>query len=106
MAIICEKWTPRRTNTLRGFADVLLTQTYLRIRDVAVHEKDGRRWVSLPARPMIDRDGAVLRDEQGKTRYAPILEFTDREASDEFSRACIAAVLAQFPGALDGDDHA
>jgi hypothetical protein len=105
MAIICEKWTPRRTNTLRGFADVLLTQTYLRIRDVAVHEKDGRRWAQLPGRPMIDRDGVAIRDDQGKTKYATILQFETREASDDFSRATIAAVLAQFPEALDGDDH-
>jgi hypothetical protein len=101
MAIIVEKWTPRRSNTLYGFADVVLERSHLKIRDCAIHEKGGRRWVSLPARPMIDRDGAVLRDEQGKTRYAPILEFTDREAGDEFSRACIAAVLAHSPAAFD-----
>jgi hypothetical protein len=102
MAIIVEKWTPRRSNTLYGFADVVLERSHLKIRDCAIHEKGGRRWVSLPARPMIDRDGTVLRDEDGKTKYARILEFDTREAGDEFSRAVIAAVLAQFPDAFDG----
>jgi hypothetical protein len=102
MAVICEKWTPRRSNTLFGFADVLLTETHLRIHDCAIHEKNGKRWAQLPGRPMIDRDGVALRDEQGKTKYARILEFDSREASDEFSRAVIAAVLAEFPSVFDG----
>jgi hypothetical protein len=106
MAIICEKWVARHSNTLRGFADVLLEQTHLKIRDCAIFEKDGRRWVMLPGRPMLDRDGVALRDEDGKPKYARILEFDTREAGDEFSRAVIAAVLAQFPNAFDGDDHA
>jgi hypothetical protein len=102
MSIICEKWTARRSNTLLGFADVLLEQTHLRIHDVAIHEKGGRRWAQLPGRPMIDREGLVLRDEQGKTKYATILQFETRQASDDFSRACIAAVLERFPAAFDG----
>jgi hypothetical protein len=50
MAIVCEKWTARRSNTLLGFADVLLTETHLRIRDVALHQKGERRWAQLPGR--------------------------------------------------------
>jgi hypothetical protein len=104
MLIICEKWTPRRSNTLHGFADVLLEQTHLRIYDCAVHEKNGRRWVGLPARPMIDREGMALRDEDGKTRYTRILEVDTREAGDEFSKNVVAAVLAHSPGAFESVD--
>jgi hypothetical protein len=104
MAIICEKWTPRRSNTLLGFADVLLKQTHLKIYDCAIHEKNGRRWVSLPGRPMVDREGVVLRDENGKTKYARILEFDSREAGDEFSKNVVAAVLAHSPGAFESAD--
>jgi hypothetical protein len=104
MAIICEKWTPRRSNTLLGFADVLLEQTHLRICDVAIHEKGGRRWASLPGRPMIDREGMALRGDDGKLRYAKILEFDSREAGDEFSKNVVAAVLAHSPGAFEGAD--
>ena len=101
MAISCEKWTPRRSNTLLGFADVSLQQTHLKIYDCAVHEKGGRRWVSLPGRPMIDREGVALRGEDGKTKYARILEFETREGSDNFSAAVITAVLERFPAAFD-----
>lgn len=106
MPIICEKWTARRSNTLHGFADVLLEATHLRIHDVAVHSKNGRRWAQLPGRPMIDRDGVVMRDEKNKTRYSPILEFTDREASDKFTRGVIDAVLQAHPDAFAGEDGA
>jgi hypothetical protein len=72
MSITCEKWVPPRANTLLGFADVLLTQTHLKIYDCAIHEKNGRRWVSLPGRPMVDREGVVLRDErQDQVRADP-----------------------------------
>jgi hypothetical protein len=89
MAITCEKWTPRRSNTLLGFADVLLGQTHLRIYDCAIHEKGGRRWVSLPGRPMIDREGVVMRDEHGKTKYARILEFDSREGATSSRRTSL-----------------
>jgi len=104
MAVKCEKWTTRHSNTLRGFADVLLEQTHLRIRDVAIHTKNGETWAQLPARPQIGRDGVALRDEQtGKLKYSRIIEFDSRQANDEFSRAAIAAVLERFPSVLDDD---
>jgi hypothetical protein len=65
---------------------VLLEQTHLKIRDCAIHEKNGRRWAQLPGRPMIDRDGVALRDEDGKTKYARILEFDTRERRATASR--------------------
>ena len=106
MAIICEKFTPRRSNTLFGFADVLLEQTQLRIHDVAVHEKNGKRWAQPPAKPQINREGVGLRDENGKLKYVRIIEFTSRDASDAFSRNVIAAVLERFPRAFEDNDGA
>ncbi len=103
MGIVLEKWTARRSNTLHGFCDVLLETTHLRIHDVAIHEKNGKRWAQLPARPQISREGVALRDEKHKTKYVRILEFTSREASDQFSRAAIAAVLEKYPHVFDGE---
>ena len=102
MSIIIEKFTRRRSNTLFGFVDVLLPQTHLRVHDVTVHQKNDKRWVGLPAKPMIDREGVALKDENGKVKYVPILQFDSREASDAFSRSCIAAVLKHSPDAFDG----
>ena len=52
------------------FRRCVAEQTHLKIYDCAIHEKGGRRWVSLPGRPMIDREGVALKDENGKTKYA------------------------------------
>ena len=41
MGIKCESFRPRRTASLRGFCDLLLTETGLQIRDVGLFEKDG-----------------------------------------------------------------
>jgi hypothetical protein len=103
MPIVCEKWTPRRSNTLHGFCDVLLTETHLRIHDIALHEKNGKRWVSLPAKPQINREGLVLKDERGKVKYAPVLAFEDRATADKFSTACIAAVIERHPGVFNDE---
>jgi len=74
----------------------------LEIRDIAVHVKGNSRWAQLPAKPMIDKDGVVLRDrETGKISYSIIFEFTDRATRDAFSHAVIDAVLRAFPDALD-----
>ncbi len=97
-AIRVLKFNPRRSNSLLGFADV--TFGSLLIHDVGIHSKDERRWVSMPAKPMINRDGQVIRGDDGKTKYAPILSWADKETANRFSDAVIAALLAGWPGAL------
>jgi hypothetical protein len=104
MPIKCESFRPRRTAALRGFCDVLLVETGLHIRDVGLFEKDGRRWVMLPGRPQINREGHPLKDQDGKVKYATILHF-ECEARDKFTDAVIRAVLEQHPHVFDGDDH-
>src|SRR5262245_30393839 len=102
MNVECENFRPRRTLTLRGFVTVLLPQTDLRIHDVGLHEKDGRKWEQLPGRPMLDREGRSLRDQNGRVKYAPVMQF-DREATDQFSQQCIAAALRQHPRIFDDE---
>lgn len=102
MPIKVETFRPRRTATLRGFADLLLTETHLKIFDVGLFEKDGRRWASLPSRPKITREGHVIRGKDDKIEYAPVMAFDSREAGDQFSKAVIAAVLEQHPNVFDG----
>jgi hypothetical protein len=46
------------------------------------------------------KDGAVLKDAEGKAQYIPMLEFSSREVSNAFSAAVIAAVLAHTPDAF------
>jgi hypothetical protein len=95
-------WKPLRKNTLVGFACVNVRRINLRIDDVAIHQKGGSRWASLPSKPMVDRSGAVLRDQQtGKVKYSPILQWGDRKTSEAFSQAVVTALLAAHPTALD-----
>ena len=102
MPIKVEIFRPRRTASLRGFADILMVETGLHIRDIGLFERDGRRWVMLPGRPQVNREGYTLKEPDGKVKYATILHF-EREAGDAFSRAVIAAVLAEHPGVFDDD---
>jgi hypothetical protein len=88
-------------NTLRGFATIRIAEMRLEIRDVAIHARDDARWIQLPARPQLDRNGAPIRDATtGKIAYSTILEFFDRPTRDAFQHAVIAALLDRYPRAF------
>jgi hypothetical protein len=97
--VVCEDWKSLNRNTLRGFAVVRIQELHLIIRDVAVHEKNGRRWAQLPAKPQI-KDGAIVKDATGRSQYFPIMEFSGREVQDAFSAAVINAIQARDPNAF------
>ena len=100
--VICTAFRPFCRNTLIGFATLKLPDLRLVIRDVAVHEHgNGKRWVGLPAKPVIDRDGVARRNTEGKIEYAAVLEFEGREVRDAFSAEVIAALLEFDPQAFD-----
>jgi hypothetical protein len=101
LTVEVENFRPQRSNTLFGFATVFIPALHLRIVDCPVHEKNASRWVALPGKPQITKDGTVRRDDQGKVAYSPVLEFTDRATRDAFSERAIAALLAGFPEAFD-----
>ena len=61
------EWRARQQNTLRGFATVELPSGLI-IRDVAIHEKAGKWWASLPARPQLDADGRQVKNAAGKAQ--------------------------------------
>ena len=93
-------WKPMDRNSLRGFARIRLGKSMI-ISDVAVHCSHGRRWAQPPAKAQLDKDGIAKRDEKGKVAYVPVIEWTDRDASDRFSEAVIAAVEREHPGATE-----
>jgi hypothetical protein len=106
LTVQVENFTRRRSNTLIGFVDLLIPELRLRIREATIHEANGRRWVGLPGKPQVDRDGAARRDDRGKIAYSPVLQFTDRAVSDAFSERAIAALLARYPRAFDEGEAA
>jgi hypothetical protein len=100
LSIRIESFKPVRSNTLFGFVDLVIPELRLRVLAATVHQAHGRRWVGLPARPQLDRDGTARRDDRGKLQYTPVLQFTDRETSDAFSARAIEALLKDFPAAF------
>jgi hypothetical protein len=101
LSVEVEAFTPRRSNTLVGFCTVVVPELHLRVFDCPVHEKNGKRWISLPAKPLVDRDGVVKRGDNGKIIYIPVLEFTDRPTREAFSDRVIATLLEFAPAAFD-----
>jgi hypothetical protein len=90
--IICLEWRPCERNTLRGFAKVTIPAWHLTIDGVAVHESHGHKWAQLPARPQLSPAGDLVREANGKIRYARILNFSDKRAERLFSEWCVNAV--------------
>ena len=78
--VVCTAWKPLERNTLRGFADLWLREARLHIKGCAIHEKNGKRWVQLPARPQLDQNRALARDEGGKFQYARVQAFGNARA--------------------------
>ena len=106
LSVIVEGFTPRRSNTLYGFVTIRIPELHMRIADLTVHESHGKRWVGLPGKPQVERNGCVRKDDHGKTLYVPVLEFTDRETRDAFSARVIAALLEFAPRAFNPEEVA
>ena len=71
-------------NSLRGFLVIYMTNIGLEIRDATVHEKDGKRWIGLPAKP--------YQDESGNTKYSHIIKFTDKAKWSLFQDLALKAL--------------
>ena len=83
MAIEIIKFRSYQKNTLRGFLTIRLTNIGLEIRDMTVHEKNGKRWVALPAKP--------YEKESGGQGWSYIVTFYDKARGEQFQKACIKA---------------
>jgi hypothetical protein len=96
-------WLPLRKNTLRGFAKVEQPSGVI-MADVTILVGERGPWASPPSKPMIDRDGVVMKDQRGKVRYVPLIEFASKEIRDRWSAAVIAAMREAHPEVFD-DEH-
>jgi hypothetical protein len=61
-------------------------------------------WASPPARPMVNRDGTVLKDDAGKIRYQSLVEFSSKAVRTAWSDAVVEALRAAHPEAFS-DGH-
>jgi hypothetical protein len=74
---------PSPRSTRLGFVDLLFSQISLKVCGFGVHSRDGRIWLSLPARP---------RDYDCQTR--PVFYFLDQGIRAAFEEAALRAIDA------------
>lgn len=98
--IFVSDWRPLRRDALRGFCTATLPSGMV-LHEISVLVSNGKSWASPPSKPMVDRDGRAMLDDNGKRRYQQLIEFATEEIRDRFSSAVVAALLAAHPGALD-----
>jgi hypothetical protein len=76
-------WKPHRKNTLVGFFSAIFPSGFV-MHDLALHEKNGARWIGFPGRQWFNA--------QGEKQYAQFVEFSSRGAGDRFRDAVLAAL--------------
>ena len=64
------------------------------MRDCSVHERpDGKRWVGLPAKPVLDSEGRHRKDPAtDKALWLPVVEIRGKSERERFQRAALAAI--------------
>ena len=78
-----ERWQPRRSGKLYGFVTVRIAG--FRIDGIKVFEGKDGPFASMPSSSWTAKDG--------KTKYAPIVEFLDKAAAKRFSAALIRKLV-------------
>jgi hypothetical protein len=77
-------------NTLRGVFTLDLPSG-MRFIGCTLHEKEGARWIGLPAQSYVADDGTK--------KYKPLIEFTNKAARDRFQAAAKEAIDRYREGA-------
>ncbi|MBN1843080.1 MAG: hypothetical protein JW883_12480 [Deltaproteobacteria bacterium] len=86
MAIEITDFRTYQKNSLQGFLTLRMTSVGLEIRDIALHQKNGKHWLQLPAKPYKKPDGS-----QG---WAYILAFYDKHTFKKFQEVTLKALDA------------
>ncbi len=94
MAIEIISYRKYEKNTLLGFLTVRMTSVGLEIRDMTIHEKNGKRWIGLPAKPIPPKEPG------GKPGYVAVIDFYDKALSAKFQAAALMELnrwIAEHP---------
>ena len=71
-------------NTLQGFLSIRFPLMGLEISDVALHQKNGKRWFQLPAKPFTKPDGSK--------GWNYILSFYEKPQYEKFQEMALKAL--------------
>jgi hypothetical protein len=96
-----ESFKPMRSNTLFGFVDIAIPEITFEIIEATVHQSGDRRWIGLPGKPQLSKEGCVLLDGRGKRLYTPTIKITDKRIGAAFSDRVIERLLERFPNAFN-----
>lgn len=77
------EFKPFEKNTLRGFVSLELPSGLI-LHGFTLHEKNGSRWIGMPAKEFTKSDGIKS--------WVPQIEFASKEARDRFQAAALGAV--------------
>jgi hypothetical protein len=81
------------TGRPKCIVDLIWEPPCIVFHDCMEHELNGKRWVSLTARPQVTRDGRVLLSpKNGKPCYSACITFADKERNELFQRAALRAI--------------
>ena len=86
MSIEIVSYRKYEKNTPQGFLTVRMTNIGLEIRDLCIHQKNGKRWLSLPAKAVPSKES------NDKPSYVAILEFYDKTYLEKFQSATLMAL--------------
>jgi hypothetical protein len=79
-------------NTLRAFFDVELPSGMV-LCGCTLHEREGKRWIGLPAKPYTKPDGSQS--------WTKIVDFADGTRARQFQDLVLPAVVAAFEQARE-----
>ncbi len=82
--IECIRFKSHVKGSLQGFADFYVEKWGCELTGCSLYMKDGRRWVNLPSKE--------YQNEQGETKYAPVIRFRKKEHFEAFVNACKKAI--------------
>jgi hypothetical protein len=93
MNIRLTEYTPAQGRTLQALLRVVLVDVGIEIRDIGLHESDGKRWVVMPRRKIVS---------QGDYRFLTFVLFQDQKDFQIFSQHVLDAVARHKGGNGNG----
>ena len=85
--IECIRFNPQNKHTLLGFADVKVVKWGLLIYGISLHQKDGKRWISLPSKQY---------EKDGEKKWMTYIRMENPEHQKEFLKQIQDAILAKM----------
>ena len=65
------------------------------LSEIGIHRRGGKAWAAPPSRRWVC-DGVVVRDDDGKPRWQPIVSFMNHGTIASWSRQILAVMRAKY----------